>query len=691
MKKAEKGSNSAESGDQNSFANGNVLQLQEKVADIEYIEAYKENEEDTDDIDARDKGVKDVSDKEYLVKNDDDEYIEAYKDDENGMDSPYQSGSPSRMGLLDQSKQTMKLQDEIIEFKNVTLQDDCDDVNHGESVKVSTKFFTREWEAFHNEKGTKLSDKDKVNTAPNFDELLQEWKSDGNENHWENRKVKKEGETCSLLFSTIITGILFTLIPNCAIVLDYMTAKEYLFGNYYLKYENDVKNLSNCRNTSSGRTECLEYDPVWGSLTLLLTFIAGPFWSLGMFIQLGTHLRKIKPDVYQRKRMIFIFFFPLAVLSIVTFPLQLFIVSLISCFNDQNQWILLTTKIGITEGMFNAHSQFMLQLFIFFTRADRHPSMFQYLAAFGSLLFLVWSRIESLLLDRGGHYMSPGQKAWWICRFGPGFLFNCSFKVGSISLIIASLRFNSIWLYGTILITWFLLQILFNEQCLPRKHYYLFIGAGLHAVSVAHIPEDIKLIDTNPDSKKNILWATRLTSRQLRFNLLIQNLFWFAFNFIIIVSLTVVSYIEPDIRIPTFWPFTTQTYSFRENKVFRILYIIGPILLLAGLISQVLLWTFEFKTEDKEKIKKSMGLHKKDAVDGMRQVSKESEDHTCSADIVFDGWRHDPENCEGCNGGELWHRHVNDNELQTGVQGKLSRVISPLMNVWQNVVDKNTA
>ena len=125
--------------------------------------------------------------------------------------------------------------------------------------------------------------------------------------------------------------------------------------------------------------------------------------------------------------------------------------------------------------------------------------------------------------------------------------------------------------------------------------------------------------------------------------------------------------------------------------MFRILYIIGPILLLAGLISQVLLWTFEFKTEDKEKIKKSMGLYKKDAVDGMRQVSKESGDHTCSADIVFDGWRHDPENCEGCNSGELWHRHVNDNELQTGVQGKLSRVISPLMNVWQNVVDKNTA
>merc|ERR1719450_1687550 len=156
--------------------------------------------------------------------------------------------------------------------------------------------------------------------------------------------------------------------------------------------------------------------------------------------------------------MLVFFFIPLSILSIVSFPLQLFFISLIASFHDQDQWMLLTIKIGIAEGLFNAHFQYMLQLFIFFTRADRHPSVFQYLAAFGSLLFLAYSRIESLLLDRGGHYMSPGQKAWWIIRFGPCFLFNCAFKVGSISLVIAMLRFNSIWLYGSVLIIWFLLQ-----------------------------------------------------------------------------------------------------------------------------------------------------------------------------------------------------------------------------------------
>merc|ERR1712106_1116868 len=514
-------------------------QLQEIYgAENEYIEAFKVNEDNADDTDFE------VEKREEYIRDNDNEYIEAYKDDEESVDSISFGERSSKMGLLAQTETKIKLQDETIVYTDIPLDEHTTD---GGGEGRITNFFLREWEAFKQEKETKLGDKQKISTVLNFDELKKEWSSEGNENHWSKRKVKKEGETCSALFSTIITGILFTLSPNSFIILDYLTAKEYLLGNYYLKYENDVKNLSNCRNTSAGRTECLEYDPIYGTLTLLLTFIAGPFWSFGVFIQFGTHLRKIKPEVFQRKRILFFLFLPLAILSMVTFPIQLFVVSFISCFND--------------------HSQYMLQLFIFFTRADRHPSMFQYLAAFGSLLALAYSRVESLVLDRGGHYMSPGQKAWYIIRYAPGFLFNCSYKVGSISLVIAMLRFNSIWLYGSILIIWFLIQILFNEQCVPRKHYYLFIGAGLHAVSVAHIPEDIKLIDTNPDSKKNILWSTRLSSRQLRFNLLFQNFFWFIFNFIIIVTLTLVSYIEPDIRIPTFWPFTTQTYSFRENKV----------------------------------------------------------------------------------------------------------------------------
>eukprot|EP00092_Neocalanus_flemingeri_P029718 GFUD01032266.1.p1 GENE.GFUD01032266.1~~GFUD01032266.1.p1 ORF type:complete len:659 (-),score=121.63 GFUD01032266.1:313-2289(-) len=657
--------------------------------------AGTEKENNLSESDVKDEQTNTVEEETSSIRengNAESEYIEA--------DDMHSSKEWEKQGLLKQSNRMLSLQDEVMELDDKVkvvvihdaIQSDNEDMSENAKSHVDTKkFFSREWKAFKDEMGTKLSDKKEISTVINFGEMGKEWKSEGNDKHWSNQAVKKDGETCSTLFSTIITGILFTLIPNCAIVLDYMTAKEYIFGNYYIKYETDPHSFD-CRNTSSGQTECLEYDPIYGGLTLSLTFISGFFWSFGIFLQLGTYLRKVQPEVFQRKRMLFLFFLPLALISMISFPLQLFVVSLISCFNDQDQWILLTTKIGIAEGMFNAHFQYMLQLFIIFTRADRHPSLFQYLSAFGSLIFLAYSRIESLLLDRGGHHMSPGQKAWWICRFGPCFLFNCAFKVGSISLIIAMLRFNSIWFYGTIIITWFLLQILFNEQCLPSKYYYLFIGAGLHAISVAHIPQEVKLIDTKPDSKNNILWTTRLSSRQLRFNLLFQNFVWFIINSIIIITLTIVNYLEPETEISTFWPFISKTYSFKENKVFRVLYIIAPILLLVGLISQVLLWRFEFKKKDKQKVRQAILMHKKDATDGLRQLSAESDcDPSMAADIVFDGWRHVPENCPGCENGTCWHRHVSDDVLEAGVQGRLSQVIYPLMNIWQNVVDKNTA
>ena len=151
-----------------------------------------------------------------------------------------------------------------------------------------------------------------------------------------------------------------------------------------------------------GYLECLEYDPIWGALTLVFTFISGIFWSFLLFFRLWNYLTERDSAFYNRKRILFFFFLPLALLSVLTFPLQLVIISLINVFNDQEQWSFLTIKIGVAEGLFNAHFQFILQLFVFCVRADRHPSLFQYLLLFGSLTFLSYSRVESLLLDRGG-------------------------------------------------------------------------------------------------------------------------------------------------------------------------------------------------------------------------------------------------------------------------------------------------
>ena len=117
----------------------------------------------------------------------------------------------------------------------------------------------------------------------------------------------------------------------------------------------------------------------------------------------------------------------------------------------------------------------------------------------------------------------------------------------------------------------------------------------MHAVTVAHIPEHVKLIDTDPDIRKNVLWSTKLNPAKLRINLRFQNGFWFLFNSIIITTLWIVSsYSSEDTQIPLFWPFTPDnTYTFKDNKVFRVLNYVAPIILIVGLISQIILWCFE--------------------------------------------------------------------------------------------------
>ena len=229
------------------------------------------------------------------------------------------------------------------------------------------------------------------------------------------------------------------------------------------------------------------------------------------------------------------------------------------------------------------------------------------------------------------------------------------------------LRYNSIWLYGSCVGIWILLQMLFNERCLPRKFYYLFIGAGLHAVSVAHIPEDIKLIDTHINCKNNILWSTRLTPRQRNVNLFFQNFIWFIFNFSVIVGLLAISHFRPQTEVPTFWPFILKTSPFDENKIFRVLWIISSVILFLGFLSLVLAWRLLLSNDE------------------------ETEDCDQTRVTEFDGWVHDTKSCPGCQGKNDWHCHVSDKDLHEGIEGTLGHIIAPLFNVWQNFVDKNTA
>ena len=232
----------------------------------------------------------------------------------------------------------------------------------GELVTSSAEFFREEWTAFKTERATSWCEKKTEEIALDFDGLGHEWKfEEENEAHWVNQaKKQKESDTCSPLFYSILAGIIFVVIPNGAILLDMLTASEYLGGQWYTKRWVDVKwyeaivDCSDphetwrlgeecCRHTEQtswwqqlgSDIECFEKDPLWGTLTVLFLFTPGVFWSLGIFIQFVSYLRRKNPDKYNQKRVLFFCFAPAAALCAISFPLQLMIVSVIATFNTQ--------------------------------------------------------------------------------------------------------------------------------------------------------------------------------------------------------------------------------------------------------------------------------------------------------------------------------------------------------------------
>jgi len=584
----------------------------------------------------------------------------------------FSEGQKSKLDHLENSSDHVKLEAELAK------EDETDAL-----VTSFGEFFREEWKAFKTERATSWSEKKTREVALDFEGLRQEWKYGlEKEEHWVNQaKKQKESDTCTPLFYSILIGIIFVVIPNGAILLDMLAASDYLGGQWYLKRWHEAStNLSCidplktpvgeqcCRKTEQSSwmgedVECFEKDPLWGALTLLFLFIPGVFWSLGIFIQFASYLRKKNPEKFDQKRVLFFFFLPAAALCTISFPLQLMIVSVIATFNTQDHWTILTSKIGIAEGFFNAHFQYLLQLFVFFLKADRHPSAFQYASAFGSLLFLMWTRIESLLADRGGHRLSPGQKIWWLLRFGPVFLFNSAFKLGSISLIFAILRYNAIWIYLCYAVLWLGIQFFFNQQYLPRKFYYLFVGAGMHACSVAHIQETVKLVWTGLDSTENILWISRLTDAQLKMNMWCQNLIWFTFNCVTIVTLWIISDKYTNTELSILWPFFQKSFSFEEVKVVGVLHIVVPLIITLGVVSLLLLLTMDFKT-----------VSTKDS------LTSWMENYPC--------WTHSP-HCKGCRNMSGWHMFESNNCSKQGLIGCLSRTTFPLINIWQNAMDKN--
>ena len=561
----------------------------------------------------------------------------------------------------------------------------------GETLEERTdNFFKREYKAFHAEKNKNFHDIPRRYPTIDFDELIREFEGEGRDpkKKWENffKKIRP------LMLFSILAGFFWFLVSLLQVLLDFQAAYEYLGGSWYFYYFRDENKLGKvlrdeskeCRNATEWTedifgwvflrgetdyklgamheyTECFEKDIPWGVLTLLFAFLSGFFWTGQIFYRLWIYLTKKNRACYGRKTVLFFFFIPLSIISVATFPIQHVLINFIGIFNVQDQWTLLNWKLGIAEGLFNSHFQFVLQYFIQFVAVSRYPTTFQTVLIGLELLEIPTTRIESLLLDRGGHRMSPGQKLWWFLRFGPSFTFNCFFKIGSIGAVIAILRFNSIWFYGGLFLIWLILQILFIEQKIPRKYYYLLLGAGKHAVTVTFLPPYTKIIGTDRDTGKTVLWSCRLSSREIQTNLWFHNMMWFVFNTVIISSVLLTEHLmENKKEIQVFWPFTpSHTYkiSNEDLNMFNLRWI-SLAIILCGAIAQIL------NTE-------------------CFMVAYTDDDNYSSR--RYKGWHYVETDPDG-----RWLKYEYNQDLHTSVRGRCKEMIFPFVIIWENLGDKDT-
>ena len=381
----------------------------------------------------------------------------------------------------------------------------------------------------------------KTSTKLNFGVMAEEF---GPDKLWNDR-------TSSEIWTTFGINLCVGLLPTLFdLSMDSLAVNDYITGTYYVKapLANETGKINatgNCRLNSKNATECFEKDPVFGYVTLTCFFFPGFGFSFWTFLSLSNYLRGtdfLNGMNFRKNLCFFLFFTPLALLSAITFPFQLLIVNIVALFNGGNQWTTLTAKYSIAEGLYDASIQFCVQLFIIFTMGDRLPSTIQYLSLTGSILMLSVPRIEAFLLDQGGVTLPIKEKLLKTLKYFPLFFFNSIFKLGSIGLICAILRYNAITFYVILSLVWLLVYLLFNEKCLPEKHYHFILGVAVHVVSIGKITNWVKIIDTKlrPKQHHNVT-TKKLTSKDQTENIIFQNVLWLFVNSVMLILLVILT------------------------------------------------------------------------------------------------------------------------------------------------------
>ena len=135
----------------------------------------------------------------------------------------------------------------------------------------------------------------------------------------------------------------------------------------------------------------------------------------------------------------------------------------------------------------------------------------------------------------------------------------------------------------------------------------------------------------------------------------------------------IVSRTTDQLEWQMFWPFTPHhRYHFARDSVASLLDSIIPLMLTLGFIIQVWLLYEERKGWNQN---------------GKDEEAEEYEE--MKPPSPYRGWIHDQSKCPGCSNESYWHRFIVDQTEFHHTQGKVYQMFYPVINLWENFVDKN--
>ena len=194
---------------------------------------------------------------------------------------------------------------------------------------------------------------------------------------------------------------------------DVYQGQLYLNGDFYIKHVNDRNDFAvtnyNCTWIETTRKvtgdieskeevtytyECFERDEFYGYFTLaFVLLLPGMCQVIYFFMAIGSL------EAYDHKIIGFgiglglVFLIPL-------FPLQIFLVKLLAFLTNGPEMKKIKNLMTILEAVFESDLQFVLQLYIIFSRADRQPSTSQILSLSTSIIFSAKSKLEENFADK---------------------------------------------------------------------------------------------------------------------------------------------------------------------------------------------------------------------------------------------------------------------------------------------------